>query len=810
MKKLLFIPILMLAILGNLPAQDLSGVKIYINPGHGGYDSDDRNVVIPPFTQGDQNGFWESVSNLHKGMYLKEMLDSRGASTAISRTQNRTEDDLPLSQIVRAANEFNSDFMLSIHSNAGNTARSAVLMLFSGRSPGDTWVYPSPTPHEETSRIISTVIAQNLYSNQATSWSSGYSVQGDKTFGRLSMGGWSDGYGVLRGLTVPGVISEGSHHDYLPETYRLMNLEYKWLEAWHFLKSFTTHFKSATLPKGNIAGVVKDKFLLNEASYPKMPNTLDVFLPVNGATVTLLPKDTTYVVDNLNNGFYLFKNLEPGTYTLITKHPDYHNDTTEIVVEANKTSYGNIRPNKIRNTPPQVMEYSPQALTSDTVMLTSSVIRFKFNWDVDVESAKEAFSITPAIEGQFEFKESNFVMEFTPDVPLDTSTVYTVKLAKTLSHYDGISMTDDFVFQFKTANRNKLSLLAAYPLAGETNIDYKTPTFTFIFDKKLQANADLNNGVQVYDKQGNELKKNLRSTRNNLAPAPLGSTSFTLGEDLVAGEQYILKIAKGIKDEDGVFLTDTLKFPFTASDERITDKLVVETFEALGKLEVNTGENVNVTSGAASRSSATKLFNSYTYNLKYNFSADEGSSIVYKFVQPGVEVTNDSVVGLHIYGDLSGNELYLMLASEGDTKEILLDSIHYGGWKFAEASLNDLLPETTYQLTGFKFIQKKAPLSKIGNVFVDNMLVYNEMITSVSSPQVANIRIYPNPVRDVIHIAKETGQVIERLELYSLQGQLIRSTKNENMQVSDLPSGSYILKVRLNEGVVSKPVIIGY
>ena len=30
-------------------AADLNGLKIYVNPGHGGYDSDDRNVAIPPF-----------------------------------------------------------------------------------------------------------------------------------------------------------------------------------------------------------------------------------------------------------------------------------------------------------------------------------------------------------------------------------------------------------------------------------------------------------------------------------------------------------------------------------------------------------------------------------------------------------------------------------------------------------------------------------------------------------------------------------------------------------------------------------------
>lgn len=807
MKKLFIITLFFTAIVFSVIAQDLTGIKIYINPGHGGYDSDDRNVVIAPYSQGDQNGFWESVSNLDKGKYLMEMLENSGAQVAISRVTNTTADDLPLSQIVRSANEFNSDFMLSIHSNAGNTARSAVLMLYSGRSVGDTWVYPTATPHEETSRLISTEIAKNLYSNQATSWSSSYSVQGDKTFGRVSMGGWSDGYGVLRGLTVPGVISEGSHHDYLPETYRLMNLEYKWLEAWHFFKSFATYFKKASLPKGNIAGNVKDKFLLNEANYSKIPDTHDVLLPVNGATVTLLPNNLTYKVDNLNNGFYLFKNLDPGTYKLITTHPDYHNDTVEVVVKANETSYGHIRPNKIRNTPPAVVDYSPKALTADTLMLASSIIRFKFNWDVDIESAKSAFSITPAVAGQFVFKESNFVMEFVPNMPLDTTTVYTVKLAKTLKHYDGLNMVEDFIFSFKTMNRNKLSVLASYPLAGETNIDFKVPTFTVVFDKKLQT-GELSNGVQVYDKQGKALTKNLRSVRNNLAPEPLGSTSFTLAQDLVPGQQYVLKLAKGIKDVDGVYLTDTLNFPFIATDERVVDKKVVETYETSGKYMYEPTLSVNVASATVTTSSATKLFGNYSNNMKFSFSSDVGGSVVYKVTNPEVEATNDSTIGLHIFGDLSGNEMYLLFASESDMKEIRVDSIHYGGWKFVEIVLTGLKPETAYKFTGYKIVQRDAPLSKIGNIFIDNMLLYGAPVTSVSSEKVSRVSVYPNPASEIIQVKIDANQVVESVELYSLQGRLIKKSQQHFMILTGVPEGTYVIKLKLNDGVITKPVII--
>jgi len=61
MKKI----ILLFLIVTALSAQDFSGIKIYINPGHGGNDpANDR--YIP------QTGYWESEGNLTKGLYLRD------------------------------------------------------------------------------------------------------------------------------------------------------------------------------------------------------------------------------------------------------------------------------------------------------------------------------------------------------------------------------------------------------------------------------------------------------------------------------------------------------------------------------------------------------------------------------------------------------------------------------------------------------------------------------------------------------------------------------------------------------------------
>lgn len=78
MKRLALLIVSILTIF-TAQAIDLTGVKIYINPGHGGYDSNDRSIwTIPvPEVWTSPDGYWESKSNLVKGLALKELLEQQ-------------------------------------------------------------------------------------------------------------------------------------------------------------------------------------------------------------------------------------------------------------------------------------------------------------------------------------------------------------------------------------------------------------------------------------------------------------------------------------------------------------------------------------------------------------------------------------------------------------------------------------------------------------------------------------------------------------------------------------------------------------
>lgn len=796
--SLLFILIILYS---GVHSQNLSGVKICVNPGHGGFDSDDRNIVISPYAQGDPNGFWESQSNLDKGKQLRDMLVAAGANVILTRETNTTADDLNLSVIVEMANQGNVDFMVSIHSNAGSGAANSVLQLYAGKDLNDAVIYPTATPCSDKSREISTVIAKNEYANQITTWSSSYSVTGDKTFGRIAMG-WSDGYGVLRGLTVPGTISEGVMHDYIPETYRLMNMEYKWLEAWNFFKSFTNYFKpNEVIPTGNIAGSVKDSRNLNTATYYKMKGK-DELLSLNGAKLTIIETNQTYTCDQMNNGVFVFKNLAPGIYNVKAEAQGYYAQTIPVTVTAGNISFFNFSLNKVRNTPPQVLTYSPNVAITDSVECATSIV-LNFNWDMDVESTKAAFSITPDVPGTITFEDSQYRLRFTPAKPLDKSTVYTVKLAKSAKHPDNLSMTEDFSFQFLTKNRNRLALMTSYPYAGDKGV-YTKPLFRFVFDRVLNT-SNLLTSIKVFDKNGVELVKNTRSYLNNKVAAPNGSCYFELTNALAANEDYKVVVQPNVVDEVGVTVVDPIEINFHTSSVLVDNQPLADDFET-SNYSYDPVQSTQVTAASVVVNSSKKLFGSYSGLFNYSFAQPE-SNVLFKAVTPSIVVNHNKVVGLHIYSDLSGNELQLQFTNETDIQYVKLCSLNFFGWEFVETTLLTLPESINYQLTGFRIIRKSGVLSAGGDLYFDNMLLYDKAILATKNVIKDRIKVFPNPVSNIIHVSNP-GSDIPTLQLYSVSGLLIKEKQAGELDVRDISTGTYILKVKLKSGMATYPVMI--
>lgn len=742
--------------------------KIYINPGHGGYDSDDRLMYIYPIFDGQtvregytrEQSFWESQSNLDKGMRLDTMLRDLGFQTMMSRVTNTTADDKSLYGIVCEANDYGADFMLSIHSNAGNPS-NFILQIHSGITPGDPYGlggYSDVVPQEicDEARAITTRMGNNQYMNQVSCWSHVPNISGDKTFARTIMG-WSNGYGVLRWLRVPGTISEGMMHDYLPETYRLMNMDYKRQESFYFAKTFIEHFCGKELPYGAIGGKIHDVY--QEQTFPNYKprkNTRDVLRPINRGVVELWQNDQlvdTYVTDTMYNGCYYFWNLQPGTYTVKAKPDGYYPQEQTLEVKNNEISYGIFALSMARQTPPEVIDYSPKVAAGEEV-LVSTTVSISFNWDMEVEATAAALEITPAVEGTITFEDDNHRLRFTPATRFEPGVTYTVTLGTGACHPDTVydnHLQEPFSFSFKTSNRGSISLVQTYPSVGATNVPLN-PSFIAVFDATI-VNASVRSNVAVLDANGNKMSVNTRSYKYNAAPEPYGHMAFELTSALEPNTDYTFVLSPGIKDNEGILLNETYEIPFRTGEEVTPTLPLVHEMETLF-FEGDKENSTDVVSVNAARYANKKYAGSASNQCSYVFAA-VGGEARFKVTDPTLIVSNSACkLGMYVFSDYSFNTLYLHYGVDGDNQFVKVCELDFAGWRYCEVDLSVLPEGVDYQLMGLRLVGGTNLLSISGAFYIDN--VYAQYVNVGSA------------VEDVIAPANRDAKIIENGYLYIL------------------------------------------
>lgn len=311
--------------------------RVFINPGHGGHDSDDRHCPTWVMGARDTLHYYESNSNLTKGLALEEILRNKGYETAMSRRTNKTKDDMDLFQIVSLAANSGADVFFSIHSNAtGIESRvNFPLGLYRG------W---DGAPAVEGSLDLSDAVMKSLYANKTAVWTHEERSRGDWSF--YTDWGYRVGLGVLRYNKLPGFLSEGSFHDYLPERERLLNESYCWLEAWNQSLGFDKYFGRKS-KVGVLAGTVRWDDVKRMDDDQRLFGA-DRQQPVNNAMIRLFTSRGTmcrmYRIDNLDNGVFVFTGLKPDKYKIELYYGD--NDdlytTVKVKVKKNKTSYRNL------------------------------------------------------------------------------------------------------------------------------------------------------------------------------------------------------------------------------------------------------------------------------------------------------------------------------------------------------------------------------------------------------------------------------------------------------------------------------------
>ena len=721
--------------------KQLSQLRIYINPGHGGFDSDDRLMNLYPFPRGSHDSFWESQSNLDKGLRLRDLLNALGVQNTMSRTTNNTADDLPLSTIVAEANAYKPDFFLSIHSNAGAPS-NFILEIFAGKDLNDTRTYSTDyidAQCSEESYAVTTLMGNILYENKVSDWTRVPMIKGNKTFARDIMG-WSNGYGVLRGLKVPGTISEGCMHDYIPETYRLMNMGYKWKEAFYFARTFAEYYCNYTIPVGGIGGQVRDYYLPMEfpaISYHR--GTLDGQKPINSAKVELFQNGTllqTTYTDTLYNGCYFFFDLQPGTYDVKVSADNYYDYTYKETVTAAHISYHNSLINLKRSTPLEVTAYSPKVTDlTDSVEVSVNIV-LDFNWDCRKDSVTEAFSITPAVEGTISFENDNRTMRFTPTGRFEPGVEYTVRLSTRACHADTTfknHLQEPLEFRFRTKDRGAIRFLDSYPANGDTDVPVN-PSFMTLFDQTIVKSA-ARSAYLLTDPAGNEVKINTRSFKYNEAPEPYGHVAFETTNELQPETEYVLTVKASLQDNIGVYLVTDRKIRFTTEPAQTTPD--VPRYDQLDTLifTPDRENSIATTSISTLRNTNRKYLGAASNELSYTFADDNEAEAWFLTKDPAYISTLGATdrLGMYVFSDVSGNTVYLRCEVAGDIQYVKLCDLDYGGWKWQEADLSVLPKGVEYQLMGIRVVRGSSLLSGKGSIYLNDLRYKYNQQTAVDN-----------------------------------------------------------------------------
>ena len=343
------------------PNATVDQVRIYINPGHGTYTSNDRPMATIKHgafnsSKVDTAGFFESNTNMQKAYGLLDKLKEYGVpydpSKPITgknqvniRMSHATTGTSPaLSTVAQEAKTMNADMFISIHSNAntgtgdnpsGHTNFNQLLFLHRGwdgipyvdgsdEMAMACWNHAIKNEHMHFNWLDNPTVVYNdgkvysgrkYYPTYKDEDGNPYWIKGDVTFqygytDPNNSGGYTRYYGVLN-HEIPGFLVEGYDHTYRPAMHRAMNDDVCRHEGELYARGINDYFGWGKKDSyGKIYGIVRDQSVtMNNTYFSIIQNpTLDTNKYID-------PVDNKQPLNNVIVSLYNSDGEEVDTYT---------------------------------------------------------------------------------------------------------------------------------------------------------------------------------------------------------------------------------------------------------------------------------------------------------------------------------------------------------------------------------------------------------------------------------------------------------------------------------------------------------------
>jgi len=212
-------------------AKFLKGVKICLNPGHGG-DAHQRGFKRGP------TGVREAEMNLRVAQYLREFLVACDADVILTR-----EDDSELSYEERAtiANDWGADLFVSLHHNAIDNKPEVNYTT--------VW-YHGEVSYRPSNLDLARYLCDGLYDALALPRITDVPLKSDQLM-------YKNGFAVLRHAEVTAALTESSFFTHPAEEQRLRRPEYNLREAYGLFVGLA-RYAAAGLPRAKLIASTAD------------------------------------------------------------------------------------------------------------------------------------------------------------------------------------------------------------------------------------------------------------------------------------------------------------------------------------------------------------------------------------------------------------------------------------------------------------------------------------------------------------------------------------------------------------------------
>ncbi len=137
-----------------------------------------------------------------------------------------------------------------------------------------------------------------------------------------------------------------------------------------------------------------------------------------------------------------------------------------------------------------------------------------------------------------------------------------------------------------------------------------------------------------------------------------------------------------------------------------------------------------------------------------------------------------------------------------------VDAINDGYVAFKIKTKSTLVLGNTFSNSASIYFDYNFPIvTNTATTTVSNSLATNNFDPDASGMKYFNI--YPNPAKDVINLATKSGATISSLSIYNTLGQLVQviTSPNKTIDVSELKSGNYFLKIISEKGTSSSKFV---